>query len=1501
MGEENGKHYKLTHPQKRIYYLNELNSQSPLHNIGGCMKIFTKIDIDIMRITLKSIIEANDALRLRIIEQNNNIYQFISKYSEEYIQFLDFSNFIDKNTRFKEWSEKIFKEAFELKNSKLYYVAIYKISEEEYGVLFKMHHIIGDGWTFNLIQKEICSVYSDIYNKKYNDVITKYSYIDFIEEENKYFSSKRFIKNHMFWNEKFKKNFSSCLYRSLDSLQGSRRSFIINDELSHHIMKLIKKYRCSLNTFFICILSIFIYKTTNEEQLVIGTPVFNRTNKKARNIMGMFTSTVPFAFQLDKKLTIQELIMQVNKELKLCFLNQKYPYDLLVEELGINREGYDSLFKICVNYYNYKFINYINGIPVQAEEHYCGEQSYSLQVTIKEGFNEQLTINFDYKINEYQDNYILFMYHYMMEIIKNILRDEEITVNNINILPEKEIKYKVYTLNDTKCMYPQKTVYELFEEQVKRNPNKIAVQTENDQITYENLNKKSNKLANYLKGRHIYKESIIGIMMNHSIQEIIGILGILKAQAAYLPIDKKYPKERIEYMLEDSNASMILTDDYINKILDFKGEIVNINNINIESYDIKDLNHKNCFNDLAYVIYTSGSTGTPKGVMIEHKSLTNYVCWAKKMYLKDEDEIMPLYSSISFDLTVTSIFTPLISANKIIIYNDNEDEFVLYRILRENKVTVIKLTPAHLMLLSNLQNSNLKRIIVGGEDFKVDLAKRTYNNFRKNVEIFNEYGPTETVVGCMIHKYDIEDDKSISVPIGRPADNVQVYILNNNFEIVPTGIEGDIYISGDGVARGYLNRDMLTKEKFIDNPFINGRKMYKTGDTARYLENGIIEYLGRRDRQVKIRGHRIELEEIEKKLIQNNYIHDVIVQVEKKSLNNDILVAYIVSEKEIKESELRKRLLQFFPNYMIPTQFVYIDKIPLTSNGKIDYTSLNRPKYVEKEFVPARNTMERKVIEVMSEILEINNISINDNYYQIGGDSIKAIQISSKLKNIGLAIKVKDILSKEIIGDICSTVRKLENTSEISQELREGIIENTPIVEYFLSRNFVDESKYNQYIFLKYNKVLDKEVVNKALNKLINHHDTLRINFNKKDKKLYYNNSHLNESFSVEYIDLSTIEYKDLSVKDIVKNINNKVDISKDLLIDAKIYNLAQGKQGILFVVHHLIVDGVSWRIIIEDFINILEQLKNGNENLVLPFKTHSFKEWAMFIEEYSKKDLKKEYKYWNEICKYEREYSQCYLSEIGFYGENIDCINISSSLLNLKACIDTDTINSFRERMNEVYKLDFNESLIISLIITINKFTKKDRIIIELERHGREQINKNIEISRSIGWFTTLYPAYFKITENFFNEQIKSIKEQLRQIPNNGFDYGVFKFINKNIMDFKNNYIRFNYIGEFTNSIKNKYMDFTEVEFGLESGANNTLTYLLDIEVSMENKKLIINMNYSNNILKTKDVKEFINKYIQVIREINDLITQQKSIEFTPSDFQGVDISQEDLDKLFI
>lgn len=1490
---KNLKYFKLSNAQKRIWYTQRINLNSPLHNIGGCLRILGEVNFAILEETIQRLIATNDEMRLTLMEKNGEPYQYFSLYKENNIDYFDFSNENSPEVKFKEWSASIFEKSFILLNSNLYYFAMYRISEKECGLLLKIHHIISDGWSFSILTDEICKIYESLYNHKELMNYKKSSYIKYIQSEEEYLKSDRFIRNKKFWNAKFRDLPESTLYKSSDELRAKREIFNVNKTISKNIKAFVEDNRISVNTFFMTIIGIYLSKSLQKDDIVLGNPVYNRMKREYRNIIGMFTSTMPVRLKINSDKSTKDLLDEVGKELRACFFNQMYPYNILIEDLGVQKKGCDSLFKLSVNYYNSTYSKYLAKSPTEVIEYFSGHQSYCMQLVIKEWMDDTFTFNFDYKVSEYTREEINYMYNHVMNLIEQVLDNPDINIKNINLYNQSEYIDKIYKFNSTINNYKkEKTVCEFFEEQVKETPDKIALIHKNKNLTYKELNNKMNQLALKLINNDVKRGHVVAIIATHSFELIIGILAVLKVGATYLPIDPNYPKERINYMLKDSSATLLLTnlDDWDNT--DFCGGVLNLKSKTVENTG--NIDKVNAMNDIAYIIYTSGSTGKPKGVMISNKNLVNYIMWASKMYIESKDEVFAFYSSISFDLTVTSIFAPLISGNSIAIYDNDGKDFVLYEMLRDNRVTIVKATPSHLTLLKDFDcsKSSIKRFIIGGENLKVSLAKRIYNNFNDGLEIINEYGPTEATVGCMIHKYNVNEDNGVSVPIGKPADNVQIYLLDKYLNLVPTGIIGEIYISGDGVAKGYINRHELTNERFIDNPFVKGNKMYKTGDLAKYLDNGDIEYIGRSDNQVKIRGHRIELGEMEECLISHKKISNAVVMVrDNHNKSQKLLYAYLKGESKLDDKELKKWMEKYVPQYMIPNKFMYIDEFPLTSNGKVDFELLPRKEEKYKKSIAYRNEKERLLVEVMEEVLDQEGIGIYDNYYEIGGDSIKAIQISSKLKNLGLEVSVKNILSSDIVGEIAVNIN-VNRESAVDQGLCTGGIEKTPIMQWFFSHGFKQVNHYNQSVLLETNKVHDIEKVEQAVHKLIEHHDMLRLNYNRETNEMYYQNSYIDEvKKNILYFDLSTIskEAQYCEISRLGYNIKSKLDLERDILFKVCAFKLEEERQLLLFIAHHLLVDGVSWRILIEDFSTVLQQLESQQE-IVLPNKTHSYGTWAKKLQEYSKKEFKVETLYWRQI----EEKNWKFPTDFAY---GLDSILDTSTV---EVIMSKDITLELIKNAREIYGIDISEVLIIALGLAIKNKTDQHDLVIEVERHGREEIDEKLDISRTVGWFTSMFPVHLCIEDKGLDENIKILKEQIRNIPNKGFDYSVIKYLKQHLSKTNKKAVRLNYLGDFDNILEGINYKLCNIETGADIGLKNNLTSVLDINSMIVDKELKIGITYSKNMFKEETIQAFAYDYVEKLKDILDCCSKKEDKELTPSDFDEVEISQDDLDSLF-
>lgn len=1020
-------YYPLTNPQMGIYYTEKLYPGTSIGNVAATLKIKENLDFDILEQAINELIKNNDALRIKIREIDNEVFQYISQYEYKKIDLFDFSD-CDLDKMYK-WDTEQTRTPFNIYDSELFYFALLKISESEVGIYSRMHHLISDGWSVVNDGNKILEYYTSISNSQ-KTVHMEPSYLEFIKREQEYLNSEKFIKDRMFWDNKFDTLSGITTLKppktSINDIEAKRKTFVISNKLSNHIRVYCKNNKSSIFSLFISALLIYINRITSKEEIVIGVPVLNRTDAREKQTTGMYVSTIPLMININNEMNFEDFLKVITEEWLSVLRHQKYPYDLILQNVRKKNKSIEKLFDITLSYQNAKFAKKDNPEKQEGRWHFCGYQTESLYIHINDREDDgNIILDFDYHCNLYYLKEIEYIYDHIVRILWHALDNPFKKLYNIDMLSEKE-KYKVlYEFNDTKNNYPYNTpVYRLFENQVFMDPKRIAVEQDNKQYTYYELNLMANRLACFLIRNKIKVGDCITIFMERSVETVAAILGVMKAGAAYIPVDPEYPDDRIKYLLSDSDSKFILTHTRLKNRLThgYNANIINVEKIFFDNcYSGTNPDICNAPEDLAYIIYTSGSTGNPKGSMITHKGLTNYITWANKVYVKNETCNFPLFSSLSFDLTVTSVFTPLISGNKIVIFSGNNITLNLNNIFSDKSIQIVKLTPSHLNIMKGQikNSSSIKRLIVGGEDFKTELAKSIYMSFDGNIEIYNEYGPTETTVGCMIYKYNYNSDKNTSVPIGMPADNMRIYILDRHLNPVPIGIPGEIYIGGDGVAKGYLNKPDITSKVFLDDPFMKGERIYKTGDLARWFPKGDIEYLGRIDHQVKIRGYRIELGEIENCLLQHQSIKEATVIAREDKNHKAFLCAYIVVKEEVTVADLRRRLLKVLPHFMVPTNYVILKELPLTSNGKINKNELPYPVISDSyEYAAPRNEIEALLVDIWTEILKIDRIGIDDDFFDIGGDSLTIIQTLSYLYKYKLEVKTHDFYE-------CPTIREL--------------------------------------------------------------------------------------------------------------------------------------------------------------------------------------------------------------------------------------------------------------------------------------------------------------------------------------------------------------------------------------------------------------------------------------------------------------------------------------------
>ncbi|MED2926253.1 amino acid adenylation domain-containing protein, partial [Bacillus thuringiensis] len=1005
-----------------------------------------------------------------------------------------------------------------------------------------------------------------------------------------------------------------------------------------------------------------------------------------------------------------------------------------------------------------------------------------------------------------------------------------------------------------------------------------------------------NSLARVLIKNGVKKESIVGILAEKSIEMIIGLMAILKAGGAFLPIDPQYPNRRINYMLEDSGSEILLVQNRRMNEIDFDGSIINLDNSSLYVEEQRNLGLVNREDNLAYVIYTSGTTGRPKGVLVNHFGVGNLKSmFENDMQIKEDDKIVQ-FASVSFDASVWEISMALLNGAELHILSDEVinnyihfEEYINYQ-----KITVATLPPVYVNNINIDKIKTLRLLVTAGSQ----INKKLLGEIANKIEYINAYGPTETTICSTMWKYEDNIAELYTVPIGKPIRNLKAYIVGKNNELLPIGVSGELCISGGSLARGYLNKEELTSEKFIDNPFEPRTKMYRTGDLARWMPDGNIEYLGRIDNQVKIRGYRIEIGEIEYQLLKLEGIKEAVI-VDKSNENGEkYLCAYVTAERKVFAASLREKLTQILPAYMIPSFIIQIDQLPLTPNGKIDREALTKIKEIKQSDVnyeAPRTDVEEVLVRVWTEVLQIEHVGISDNYYELGGDSIKAILIVSRLQKYNLSLEVQDILQHPKIKEVSKYVKKYN--SEINQGPVEGKAELSPIQNWFFENDFSHVNHFNQAFMFHIKEGINEKILIKTFENIIKHHDVFRMIYVKEKGVMGQENRGLEaikDAFTLDTYDLNSDKDYINTIDMLVNQIQQGMDLESGVLIKLGLFKTIDGDY--LFIsVHHMIIDGVSWRILLEDLEQTYRFMENAKE-VIMPKKTTSYKEWTRKLVEFANGEkIKKELDYWidvekTEVAEIPRDFNK---SESTFGESKTITINITKELT-----------EKLLRKANAAYHTQINDLLLCSLAMAIEAWSGNNKILISLEGHGRENLLKDVSIDRTIGWFTSLYPVILDMKHSEdISYCIKKTKEHLRRIPNKGVGYGILKYLtapgNKKNIHFKlKPEIGFNYLGEFTQHNQEIFC-YSELSSGTSVSLSNKKLNPIEINGLVINGQLKLEFNYSTKEFKDETIEKLTELYINKLVGIIEHCENKEYPEKTPSDYGDKELSIEDLNKI--
>ena len=1397
----------------------------------------------------------------------------------------------------------------------------------EFYISIVIHHIAFDGWSTDIFLKEFYKFYKyyksilQIKSAKLDLPSLEIQYKDFALWQRDYLSGETLAKQLAYWKDKLigyeTLNLITDKPRPIEiGFSGNDIHFVIEKHISQQLKQLAKNLGVSLYSVLLAGYYLMLSRMSGQDDVVIGTPVANRHYPQIENLIGFFINTLALRVKINSKEQISQFIERVGSEVIEAQLHQDLPFEKLVDTLKVEKDTsrhpiFQVMFEVQ-NFGNDFFDPNLNSLllPYRSEYNLYKVAKFDISTTISYN-QDELEGTFNYSTELFNKETIERFIKVYTEVLKQFtsLVDINKDVNNLyltNTVKISELKYfsvhdyqkTIYLWNATESEYPRKgTIQELFEEQVEKTPDAVALIYEEICLSYRELNNRANRLTNYLREHYSIKaDDLICLCLERSEHMLIAILAVLKAGGAYVPIDPSYPKERIEYILKDTATKVVITNEiYQDTFREIPG-VVLIDNTFFQAQLLQqsEENYKTVTTSrhLAYVIYTSGTTGNPKGVMIEHQGVVNLKYCLTKQYAlgqPDNQEVIVGFANYVFDTSVEQIILSLLNGYILLLIPDklwlDKDIFCSY--LNKNNATHLEASPTFIQQYDFSKILTLKRLVCGGEALTKECLLKI--NLSNRVEIINSYGPSEVSITSIVN---INQENHL--PIGKPISNTQVYVLNTDLIPIPVGAVGELYIGGIGLARGYLNRPELTAERFIANPFQTeterrldkNARLYKTGDLARWLSDGNLEYIGRNDFQVKIRGYRIELGEIENVLCSYAGIKQAVALAkghteEKNDTNAKFLVGYYVSDKKLEDEPILNHLRVRLPDYMVPSVLFHLEKLPLTLNGKLDRKALPEPNFIESDnYVAPRNELEKQLCQIWCEVLGLpeNAIGIRADFFKLGGDSIVSIQLVSRFRQrLALNVNVKDIFTYKTIERLYDNIlsKRLEHGVPVEIKTEQGLLIGEvallPIQRWFFESHFKKASHWNQAFTIKV-PCLEIERLRASVSKLVLYHDAFRLKY-RKDKEGNYRQYYDLEAKCEE---LKILDIKEIGVNELSELLTewqSGFDLEGGPLYSiGYIQGYVDGSARIHFAVHHLLIDTVSWRILVEDLRNIYNQKELGN-------KGSSYRQWAEAVKRYGESH-ESERMYWDTVLQ-------------GHQNETVNKLIFDSDKSNYtKLTLSEERTRQLLQESHRAYHTQVNDILLTALGYALSELTNNKVNYIVLEGHGREEIEEGIEVTRTMGWFTTVYPVQLEMKEDL-GKSLKNIKETIRQIPCKGLGYGaLLGYVDQQLPR-----VSFNYLGQFDQNEGNSENSWQIVrgDSGKSSDDSNDNHNILDINGSIIGGRLQFSILSKLDADTTHKIADIFKKKLEMVIEYTASLERSY---LTASDIHSI-ISQDYLDRI--
>jgi amino acid adenylation domain-containing protein/non-ribosomal peptide synthase protein (TIGR01720 family) len=1333
-------------------------------------------------------------------------------------------------------------------------LVLVRLGRDEHRLIWNVHHLAVDGWSAAVVLREVASFYRTADDSALPDPVPYARYLNWLAARDRA-DDERYWTGELSGMERPTPIWSTSP-RSRSGATVERAE--VDTDLVAGLTALCRRHRVTLGTVLQAAWALVLHRYSGDRDVVFGLTALGRPPEipGMESLVGMFINTVPLRITVDDRASVGEWLRDVQRR---QVRTREHEHCALVDvrrHSGV--PAGDPLFHSVFVFDHFAAADDdeqdgLRFVPRPGET----VPRTGVPLVVEPSLGRDLVVRI-YAEREYVDDFVVagLLRHYL-QVLRSLADGPEAVLGELAMLPDDEYARVVRGWNDTAEDYGNnRTLGELFEDRAHRDPAGVAVvDTDGREVSFGELNERVNRLATHLRGLGVGPETFTGVCVEQSVDMLVALLGVVKAGGAYVPLDASHPAERLAFVLADTGASVVVTSRAQAAAVPdgFTGRRVLIDGDwpRIARCPAGDPPRLAVPDNLVYAMYTSGSTGRPKGVMISHRALNNYLLWAVDGYGLGGRKGAPMLGSIAYDLSVPNFLLPLIGGKSVTLLppDDHGLEHLAGLLATPDDFSLLKITPGHLDVLRSQMAegsvTSVRTFVVGADEVRPE-TMAGWRRVAPGARLIDEYGPTETVVGCSTYVIPDDFDPAVSVSIGRPIGNMQMYVLDSVLRPVPAGVVGELYIGGDGVARGYLGRPGLTADRFLPDPFSPhpGRRFYRTGDLARLAPDGTIDFLGRIDHQVKIRGYRVELGEVEARLLVHPQVCEAVVTARGGGADGRRLAGYVVpvDGAPVTAAELRDHVAAALPDYMVPATIDVLAAMPLTAAGKVHRDALPDPGSPAIAVAgtgeePATST-ERTLAEIWAKVLGADRVGVRDGFFALGGDSILSLQVVNLARKAGLTITPRQVLTLETVRELAAQVDAgCREELPVPQERVTGESPLTPIQRWFLDQDG-PHHHYNQAHLLRWSGRTDPDRLNRALTALVAHHDALRLRLTP-DGRLTHAAEDTADQWRIDLTDVPAAR-RGAEREAVADRMQATFDLTTGPLLRVAVFTAADETDDlVLLVVHHLVMDAVSFGILLDD-------LATAYRRAGLPAKTTAFRDWAHRLAEYARSNgFAEDLAYW----RLPADHAPLPVDDPG--AEN----TIGASRV-LVGELDAEVTGALLRRVPAVYRAQVDDVLLTGLARTIAEWTGRAGVRIGLEGHGREALFDDVDLSRTIGWFTSLYPVTLELPAGpgghgtaSHGACLNAVKEQLRVLPHHGIGYGVARHLAGADLPGGEPEVLFNYSGQVDRYRQDAAGGtvFTVLEESLGSPRDpaRQRTALLEFEAGVAGGRFAVSLRY--------------------------------------------------------